>query len=219
MAVLIDLGLVDGNYWNASHVDAIEAAINSSSPAGMVVMSIAAAAPSGWLLLAGQVVTNAQTLYPALWAVAPAAWKSGASLNLPNATTRFPIGQDATHAIGAVGGSSTRTLTQGNLPPHTHNFGSSTGMVGIDPGTSQQYAHNHVVVGAGSIVADGAPGGYANAQLPLGGSSYSLKQLGSSVADHKHTIPTGPTDNGPGTSDPISAEPAWIAVTFMIRAY
>lgn len=46
--------------------------------------------PSGFALM-GTTVTNAQTLYPTLWSVSPAGWKSGANLVLPTLSGRTAI--------------------------------------------------------------------------------------------------------------------------------
>ena len=94
-------------------------------PAGTVVATVNSAADTGWLLLNGQAVANAQTLYPSLWAVSPSSWKSGSTLNLPNAANKMIEGAGTT-ALGATGGSNTVTIASGNLPTHTHSLSSHT---------------------------------------------------------------------------------------------
>lgn len=94
-------------------------------PAGTVVATVNSSADTGWLLLNGATVANAQTLYPALWAVAPSSWKSGSSLVLPNAANRMLEGAGTT-ALGATGGSNTVTIASGNLPTHTHTLSAHT---------------------------------------------------------------------------------------------
>jgi microcystin-dependent protein len=215
----IDLGLIDGNFWNAHHVDLIEAAINESSVAGEIKMYIGTVAPTGYLMLNGQVVANAQSLYPDLWAVAPASWKAGASLNLPNAATRMPIGQDATHAVATVGGASTRALTEANLPPHAH-----AGTTGF-----QNAHHIHAPGGYASgdqFVVQRFPGPHAVFDIndtSTGATIQSYPGLTTEMDDgtgtngnHGHPFST---NNGNGTSAPINVESAWIAFNFIIRAY
>ena len=93
-------------------------------PAGTVCTTIAAAAPTGWLFH-NQAVVNAQTLYAALWAAAPASWKSGSTLNIPSLTD-MTLMQAGTTALGATGGANTRTIAEANLPAHVHTLGSHT---------------------------------------------------------------------------------------------
>jgi len=216
----IDLGLIDGNYWNAAHVDMVEAAINESSPAGEVVMTIAATAPTGWLMLNGQVVPNAQSLFPDLWAVAPLAWKSGASLTLPNAAQRFPIGGP----VGTVGGSSSRTIAAANLPVHTHTY-SGTSTDAVDHVHGGSGAHNHATLGGlpanVQLVSTGDPfPGTSPAGINATGSGYMVlpaTPTGPSGQLHQHDYSGTTSPVGSGTA--VDVTPAWIAFNFMIRSY
>jgi microcystin-dependent protein len=77
--------------------------------------------PDGWLLM-GQSISGADVTYPALWAVVPAAWKTGTTLNLPNMDGRVLMGQsisgaDVTYpALWAVVPAAWKTGTTLNLP-------------------------------------------------------------------------------------------------------
>jgi hypothetical protein len=71
---------------------------------------------SGWILM-GTTITSANTNWPDLWAVAPASWKSGTTLNLPVMTDTFVQGGGT---IGAITGANTKVLLASNLPPHSH---------------------------------------------------------------------------------------------------
>jgi microcystin-dependent protein len=221
---LIDLGLVDGNYWNAGHVDQIEAAINAGQPAGMVIMTVAAAAPTGWLLLAGQVVASAQTLYPSLWAVAPLVWKSGATLTLPNMASSFPIGQAG--AIGTIGGANTTTIATANLPVHHHAIsGYTSDAVDHTWGGSGQHVHNtyNGAGGATQLVAAGGAGfPVTNALIPLTGGSYKTIDAGTmatsiDLGHHQHDLTGNTSDVGSGTA--MVTVPAYVTFNFLIRAY
>jgi hypothetical protein len=107
-------------------------------PAGTVVATVATAADTGWLLM-GQTVTDAQTSYPALWTVAPSAWKSGSSLVLPSMSDRVLAGSGAT-ALGASGGANTVTIASGNLPTHVHAIDHDHAVV-TSSGQSQGHIH------------------------------------------------------------------------------
>jgi microcystin-dependent protein len=235
---LIELGLIDGNYWNAAHVDAVENAINTACKAGDIRMSIAAAETPGWLILNGQVVANAQALYPDLWTVAPAGWKVGASLTLPNATTRFPIGGAA---VGVVGGANSRNLSAANLPPHAHSMAHDHGAINSGgqsnhhvhsvhphawpPGQSFEYfVVQNLVNGPRPQAINTAAGTGA-----LVGSMESIKSDmdeyddGHALSDHTHPVDLPPfggnTDNGPGTGAAVDTTPAFITFQFFIKAH
>jgi microcystin-dependent protein len=109
--------------WGTIDVAALSTALQALLvPAGTVVYTCAATAPTGWVAVIGQTIVNAQSLYPAWWAVAPAAWKSGSNLVLPDGRDRAIFGSGASYTLGTVGGSNTRQLVEANLPPHAHSF-------------------------------------------------------------------------------------------------
>ena len=70
--------------------------VNRLVPAGMIVgwpfnpntPPYDAPIPTGWIAM-GTTVSNAQSLYPELWAVAPTEWRSGSDLVLPNPDGRL----------------------------------------------------------------------------------------------------------------------------------
>lgn len=93
-------------------------------PAGTITATIRSTADAGYLLLAGQPpITGADLLYPSLWAVVPASWKSGTSLVLPNMANKL-IGGVGAIALGALGGDN--TILEANLPSHAHTLSAHT---------------------------------------------------------------------------------------------
>jgi microcystin-dependent protein len=102
--------------------------ITALIPAGTIRESVNAASEVGWLNMghgAINAVPNAQTLYPALWAVVPAAWKSGSTLNLPDWGNRVLEGAGLV-PVGVNGGANSRTLTTAHMPAHNHDLGNHT---------------------------------------------------------------------------------------------
>jgi len=76
--------------------------------------------PAGWLPLDGTAVD--ETDYAALAAVVPSAWLSGGDINLPDMTGRGLVGQGTGYDVGDVGGAATHTLTEAEMPAHTHSY-------------------------------------------------------------------------------------------------
>lgn len=197
--VAINLALIDGDYFADEHVDAIEAAINISDPAGRIEMYCGATAPTGWLLLNGASIANANTTYPDLWAVVPASWKSGTTLNLPNFANRFAIGLGTT-ALGATGGANSRTIATGNLPAHDHTFsGTTSGTVDAE------------IPGGQYVRLSGAP------TSVIGSGAVGIDTPDANAVAHTHTYSGTTSSVGSGTA--LDVTPAHLAVSFIIRSY
>lgn len=110
-------------------------------PTGGILQFAGAAAPSGWLLCAGQVVNRAD--YLALYSVILTTYNTGGEttlqFRLPDLRGRVPAGLDnmggsaasrinwAT-TLGTAGGAQTHQLTSGEsgMPDHEHNMDSAS---------------------------------------------------------------------------------------------
>jgi microcystin-dependent protein len=168
---------------------------------------------TGWLQLNGATVLNAQTLYPGLWAVAPAAWKSGTSLLLPNMSGRVLEGGGT---LGATGGAMTHTLVEANLASHDHtmahthtiDMGASSGFVSggqsvshthtfsdTSSSTSAAGAHSHnITVRENPVSGSAGEIGLSNA-----GGTLSVKVTDTEAA-HTHTVAVSGTTGGASVS-------------------
>jgi len=93
-------------------------------PIGTIVDYIGTTAPTGWAVLDGSTITGGQTLYPALWAILPASFKSGANIVLPDTRGRVAVGRNPSDTdfdnVGDTGGAKTVTLTTAQMPSHRH---------------------------------------------------------------------------------------------------
>lgn len=137
----------------------MNAAILAAIPVGVILDYISTTAPTGWLAMTGQTITNGQTLYPLLWAKLPATMKSGSNIVFPDTSGKVNVGYNATDtdfdAIGKVGGSKTHTLTQAQLPNATIDIDPPSTNITIDPpstSTSTTGSHIHTLTTAGTTV-------------------------------------------------------------------
>lgn len=127
-------------------------------PVGMIVMyGSATNIPRGWLPCDGS--GYATTQYPALYAVIGTTYGSSGGFQVPNFTSRIPVGANGTatgalgselglgRAVGSTGGVSTVTLTaaQSGMPGHRHSYSDyyrSTGITVAGGGTNTGIASN-----------------------------------------------------------------------------
>jgi len=130
----------------------VAALVEKLVPAGTIVATVKSSADAGWLLLNGLPVADASSNYPALWSAAPASWKSGTSLLLPNMANQMLEGAGTT-ALGASGGSNTATLSATNLPKHVHTINHGHG----NTFTADQAQHRHTVDPESISVTSGGP--------------------------------------------------------------
>lgn len=196
---------------------------------GDVKPTMRSTASTGWLMLNGQAIANADTAYPDLWNVVPTAWKSGTTLNLPDATDRVLMGGGT---LGAVGGANTRTLTIAQLPGHTHTQPTHTHTLNNHThgagtlATSSAGTHTHDV--SFNQQTNTSTGGTAPRMAGLGSG---LVQTTTSVPGHTHDV-TGSTaaNNGntgadgndatgsTGSGNAVDTTPSHMRVNYMIRA-
>ena len=141
---IVEGTIADGSVSLAKLASALQ---NLLVPAGTIAATVSATESTGWKFM-GQTLTNAEALYPLLFAAAPSAWRTGTAPNrnlvLPAMTDRTLL-QAGTTALGVQGGSA--TITQGNLPAHVHTVNPPNTNVSItDPG------HNHSVTNGSLVV-------------------------------------------------------------------
>lgn len=118
-------------------------------PAGTVIDFAGTAAPTGWLVCAGQILSRAD--YADLFAAIGTTYgaPSGSTFSLPDCRGRVVAGRDIdaggfadrltnpnSRNVGASGGSQSVTLTTGQMASHTHTVSGTTNSSG---------AHTHTV--------------------------------------------------------------------------
>lgn len=114
----------------------------SSLPAGTMVQWAGASAPANWLLCDGTAVSR--TTYATLFAAIGTAYGTGdgsTTFNLPDLRGRVPVGKNGGSfgTLGATGGAETVTLTEAQMPSHTHIQNSHN---------HTQDAHSHAIYGS-----------------------------------------------------------------------
>lgn len=210
----------DGSLITSSTVTTTQLATSLQNllvPAGTISATIRTTADTGWILLDGSTVTGASASYPSLWAVAPASWKSGTSLILPNMANRMLEGQSTT-SLGATGGSNTVTIASGNLPTHTHEIDPPNTAVSIsDPG------HYHTPSGYSYFVAQSAYDG-TNKSVSVSGTSLSAYNASATTTNTTGitasvNIASFTSGNGGFANTALTVTNAHLAVNYQIKAH
>jgi microcystin-dependent protein len=108
-------------------------------PSGTVSQTARATAPTGYLLCDGSAISR--TTYSSLFDAIGTAYGVGdnsTTFNIPNLKGRVPVGFDSSQTefdtLGETGGAKTHTLTEAQMPSHTHIQNSHN---------HTQDAHNH----------------------------------------------------------------------------
>lgn len=109
--------IFDGTSWKFAQ------ALPGGLPCGSVITWSGATAPPNWLLCDGTAVSR--TTYSSLFAVVGTSYGNGdgsTTFNLPDLRGRVPVGKNAGTfgTLGSTGGAETHTLTEAQMPSHTH---------------------------------------------------------------------------------------------------
>jgi len=173
-----EVGYLDGVTSN------IQTQLNNISavPTGAIILwsGSTASIPSGWVLCNG-------------------------SNSTPDLRDRFVVGAGSTYAVDATGGSSTVSLTQANLPSHTHGVGT------IATSSSGSHSHNFNV----TVKQSGGSGGTAfDNKLSRNEGSSSEVTIGSAGA-HTHTMSGSTAATGGGTAH--ENRPPYYALAYIMK--
>ena len=90
-------------------------------PAGIVMPFAGSVAPEGYLLCDGSAVSR--STYSELFTAIGTTYGAGdgsTTFNVPDLSGRVVLGVSQSHALGTSGGEAAHTLTENELPAHTH---------------------------------------------------------------------------------------------------
>lgn len=132
---------------------------------------------------------------PANWALC------NGSSGTPDLRNRFVVGAGATYSVGATGGAATVTLTEAQIPAHTHSVSGVTDVQG---------AHTHLVEGASAV--DSGPFNRVTTRADRAGS---FDQATTSAGAHGHSVTGTAASTGGGAAH--ENMPPYYALAYIMR--
>lgn len=152
----------------------IDATAAGAIPTGLLAMYGGGSAPTGWLLCDGSAVSR--TTYADLFSVCGTTFGAGdgsTTFNLPDMRATFPVGAQSggDYDLGDTGGAETHTLTESEIPSHTHgaqwyngtkDAGSPVGASLVTQNTSNATNPPDTAMHANTITSAGGGGAHEN---------------------------------------------------------
>lgn len=156
-----------------------------------------------------------ETTHPRLFSVIGRTYggdENDGTFAVPDLSDRAAYGASGTKPLGTVSGSSEVTLTEANLPAHTHSIDHDHGDTNEDGWHDHGHRHNNR---NGS-----APGTFRSGQY--GGSTIyegdEVNGVLNNASEHTHTVPAYTGDSGStGSDSPVTIEPPQVALNAFIK--
>lgn len=173
-------------------VTATQDSLNTPLPSGLIAMWSGAinAIPSGWVLCDGQNGT-------------------------PNLRDRFIVGAGSSYAVGATGGANSVTLSEAQIPTHTHTITASSDSSGFHTHSVSDPGHTHVFNGGIATSNGYFPGGPILAGGPSN-TSAAVTNI-SVVAGGAHTHAIVATASSVGGSQAHENRPPYYALAYIMK--
>jgi microcystin-dependent protein len=193
----------------------LDGLIRSAMPVGSVIPFAGSSSPDAtWLVCDGSAISR--TTYAALFAVLGTTYGSGdgsTTFNIPNMGGRVPVGLDSGQAefdaLGETGGTKTHTLTESEMPSHTHTLSGTNSNTNnqsnnhthnnntmSDPGNHEHSVQTRGTLGQGRYIYGDFIGGAGsthwnpNSWGTITGTAFSNEAIGAGNGSHTHTYTT-----------------------------
>lgn len=198
-------------------------------PTGVIEMFAGSVAPDGWLICDGSSISR--KTYDNLFKVIGTTYGSGNSNNtftLPDMRGRCPIGAGSgagltARSLAATAGAETVTLSEANMPSHTHTATVSTQSANhTHTGTSGDQSVTHQHAFSHSIGTSGGYGIFDSATASSSGTPNTggIQQnhthsttTGNESANHNHSV----TNSNTGSGTAVTITPPSIVINFIIK--
>lgn len=180
------------------------------SVVGEIKMYAGNTAPQGWLMCQGQVLTISQ--YPELFAVVGSVYGGNGTTTfaLPDMRGRFPLGASASRSIGTTGGAETVSLTEAQLPAHTHAIQGEV-KVGVADQEGNASAAPNSVLGSRALETSLSPPTRIEVYVPGGGATFNS---GNKLGAVSHNL----TAASVGSNTAVGIMPPFLSISYMICA-
>lgn len=188
-------------------------------PVGSVIQTARVSAPGGWLLCQGQLISR--TTYAALFNAIGTTYGIGdgsTTFSLPDLRGRVPVGQNAStfSSLGSTGGAEAVTLTESQIPSHTHTTPNHSHT--FSGTTSTGGSHTHTIYGA--LINRGT--GAQFRELTESSNPSQNNVASAAAGDHSHTYSgttsnASPTTNATGGGQSHTNLQPYIVLNYMIK--
>jgi microcystin-dependent protein len=183
-------------------------------PVGSIVMHAGSSLPAGWLYCDGTLWN--QSAYPSLCTALGNTFGGDGTTNfrVPDMRDRFVVGAGSTYNRNTKGGNDSITLSESQLPSHTHSGTTDASGAHTHTATDNGHVHGYVVFadfGSGNPALDNADSGDQvwKSQTNTGYANITVDPVGS----HSHTFTTGPAGSGAS----IDIRPKYIGMYYIIK--
>jgi microcystin-dependent protein len=171
---------------NSAVTTSLDYKVRVWNPVGEITMWGTNTAPTGWLICDGTAVSR--TTYGSLFALIGTTYGVGdgsTTFNLPNLKGRVAVGRDSADAdwdtLGETRGAKTHTLTEAEMPSHTHLQNAHNHFLWITSTSNGSHYHTYTWDNVGTVTRTSGSTG-------TGGTPTSTTSNTSTAGSHNHDV-------------------------------